>query len=239
MSSDRAIAALPMPADPAEPPRGKRQANKLDKLERIKRVARELFTLHGYDEATTRQIALRADVALGTVFTYASNKRDLLFLVANDMLDEARAKGEASFRDDRSLIENFIVFCAIDFKAMGAEPELSRLILRELLFYDSGVQALRARENRDLLLGNLEHMVVRAHEKGEIRLTAPASFVAWVLFSLKQAEIRRWLGQERQDLSEGMRHLWAAAALVVNGMAVEPVPAQAHPARLRKLLAPL
>ena len=46
---------------------GKREANKLDKLERVKRAARQLFTTVGYDEATTRQIAKKAGVALGTV----------------------------------------------------------------------------------------------------------------------------------------------------------------------------
>ncbi|HTZ02181.1 MAG TPA: helix-turn-helix domain-containing protein, partial [Xanthobacteraceae bacterium] len=55
---------------------GRREANKLDKVDRIKRAVRELFTTVGYDEATTRQIAKRAGVALGTVFTYATTKRD-------------------------------------------------------------------------------------------------------------------------------------------------------------------
>ena len=46
---------------------GKREANKIDKLNRIKRAARELFMTIGYDEATTRKIATKAGVALGTV----------------------------------------------------------------------------------------------------------------------------------------------------------------------------
>ena len=62
-----------------------RERNKLDKLRRIKAAARELFLEQGYDNATTREIARRADVGLGTLFSYASDKRDLLFLIYNDM----------------------------------------------------------------------------------------------------------------------------------------------------------
>jgi AcrR family transcriptional regulator len=62
-----------------------RERNKLDKLRRIKAAARELFREQGYDNATTREIARRADVGLGTLFSYASDKRDLLFLIYNDM----------------------------------------------------------------------------------------------------------------------------------------------------------
>jgi AcrR family transcriptional regulator len=63
---------------------GQREKNKIDKLNRIKEAARELFLSKGFDDATTRAIASRAGVGIGTVFIYADNKRDLLFLVAND-----------------------------------------------------------------------------------------------------------------------------------------------------------
>ena len=49
---------------------GKRERNKQDKLLRIKAAARDLFISRGYDETTTREIALRAGVGMGTVFTY-------------------------------------------------------------------------------------------------------------------------------------------------------------------------
>ena len=149
---------------------GKREANKLDKLERVKRAARQLFTTVGYDEATTRQIAKKAGVALGTVFTYATTKRDLLFLVSNDLLDEARHKAEASFQRNRTIQHNFVMFCAVFYRVLHAQPELSKLVFRELLFYDSGIHSMRALANRARTLKNIEALVVNAQERGEIRL---------------------------------------------------------------------
>lgn len=217
-------------------PVGKRQANKADKLDRIKRAARELFTSHGYDDTTTRQIASRADVALGTVFSYASNKRDLLFLVANDLLNATREKAQAAYRPQRNLIESFVAFFGLHYRALGADPPLSRLILRELLFYDSGVQAARAKDNRALLLKNVETMIVDAHEKGEIDLPADPALVAAVMFAVLQAELRRWLTGNEQDLVEGLRCLWISEALVIRGMARREVPPQPSRAAMHRLI---
>jgi AcrR family transcriptional regulator len=218
---------------------GKREANKRDKLDRVKRAARELFTTVGYDEATTRQIAKKAGVALGTVFTYATTKRDLLFLVSNDLLDEARHSAEASFQRNRSLQHNFTVFCGVFYKVLHAQPELSKLVFRELLFYDSGIHAMRALANRARTLKTIEALVVNARNKGEIRLSEPPDFIAWLLFSIFQAENRRWLALERRDLGEGLSHLWSSVAVVLNGLAARPAPHKPAPALLRRIIAEL
>lgn len=230
----------------SKPPRkatrtsNKREANKADKLNRVKRAARELFTTVGYDEATTRQIAKKAGVALGTVFTYATTKRDLLFLVSNDLLDEARHSAEASFQRNRTIQHNFVMFCAVFYKVLQAQPELSKLVFRELLFYDSGIHSMRALANRARTLKSIEALVVNAEATGEIRLPEPPDFVAWLLFSIFQAENRRWLSLERRDLDEGLAHLWASVALLLNGLSAKPAASQKPPrAILRRIIAEL
>jgi AcrR family transcriptional regulator len=215
---------------------GRREANKLDKLNRVKQAARELFTTVGYDEATTRQIAKKAGVALGTVFTYATTKRDLLFLVSNDLLDEARHRAEASFQRNRSLQHNFVAFCAVFYKVLQAQPELSKLVFRELLFYDSGIHSMRALANRARTLKSIEALVVHARERGEIRLPEPPDFIAWLLFSIFQAENRRWLALERRDLGEGLTHLWSSVTVVLNGLSVRPAPRKPARAALRQII---
>ena len=227
------------PARKAARKPGKREANKLDKLDRVKRAARQLFTTVGYDEATTRQIAKKAGVALGTVFTYASTKRDLLFLVSNDLLDEARHKAEASFQRNRTIQHNFVMFCAVFYRVLHAQPELSKLVFRELLFYDSGIHSMRALANRARTSKNIEALVVNAEQRGEIRLPESADFIAWVLFSIFQAENRRWLALERRDLEEGLSHLWRSVALLLNGLSVKPAPQRPPRAALRQIIGAL
>ena len=91
------ISAIKNPSASLRPAKafGLRERNKLDKLRRIKDAATELFMQKGFDDTTTRAIALRADVGLGTVFLYAPTKRDLLFLIINEELQAVvdRASG--------------------------------------------------------------------------------------------------------------------------------------------------
>ena len=65
---------------------GLRERNKLDKVRRIKDAASDLFVQKGFDDTTTRAIASRAGVGLGTVFVYAPTKRDLFFMIVNEDL---------------------------------------------------------------------------------------------------------------------------------------------------------
>src|ERR1700719_3245717 len=83
---------------------GLRERNKLDKFRRIKEAASELFIRKGYDDTTTREIAVRAGVGLGTIFVYAENKRDLLFLIVNDELENVTLEAEASIDPAASLL---------------------------------------------------------------------------------------------------------------------------------------
>ena len=84
----------------------RRERNKADKLRRIKEAAYDLFAEKGYDQTTTREIASRAGVALGTIFTYASDKRDLLFLIFNDRQDELRRVSFAAIPENAAIFMN-------------------------------------------------------------------------------------------------------------------------------------
>ena len=66
---------------------GLRERGKRQRRGRLREAARKVFLKRGYEGATTREIAARAEVAIGTLFVYATEKRDLLFLVLNDDLD--------------------------------------------------------------------------------------------------------------------------------------------------------
>jgi AcrR family transcriptional regulator len=67
-------------------PIGRREWAKQDKRECIRAGARELFAEHGVRGVTTQQVADRADIAIGTLYLYASTKAELLIMVQNQKL---------------------------------------------------------------------------------------------------------------------------------------------------------
>ncbi len=198
---------------------GQREKNKIDKLHRIKEAARELFLSKGFDDATTRAIASRAGVGIGTVFIYADNKRDLLFLVANDELEETTDKAEAGIRDDASCLQNLLTVFRHHYEFFGRQPELSRLMLREMTFYDSGRQADRFRATRERVIRLVGGIMKRALDRGTIQVPEDSGFVGWVAFCIFQVELRRWLTTKELDIDEGMAALQRALTLFMQGLA--------------------
>ena len=59
-----------------KPTRRERQAELLKK--EILEAALEVFKEYGYEKATTKKIAERAEVSEGTLYNYFENKRDIL-----------------------------------------------------------------------------------------------------------------------------------------------------------------
>lgn len=109
------------------------------------RAAKVLFTHHGINGVTTQQVADEADVAIGTLFLYASTKAELLIMVQNtkfaaaidDGLTAARAAAPSTdARHDAvgtamALLRPVVV-------CIREHPDNGRTYLHELVFGDPG-----------------------------------------------------------------------------------------------------
>jgi AcrR family transcriptional regulator len=203
-------------------PINKRELNKNDKLRRIKAAAREYFLTRDFDEVPTREIAARAGVALGTLFTYATDKRDLLFLVINDELDEIVREAADAHRVDAPLLDNFLAVFSLFYRYYAQHPHLSRLILREMIFYESGEQAKRFLASRERLIALSGRIVRQAIASGEIKSDEDPDFIGWLVFSVYGAEVRRWLWTGKPGLRAGLTGLRRTLALFIRGLAASP-----------------
>ena len=203
---------------------GLRERNKRDKLRRIKEAATELFLEKGFDDTTTRAIALRAGVGLGTVFVYAPTKRDLLFLIINDELQAEVDRSTGLVEKRRSLLDNLMRVFRAHYRYFGRRTTLSRLALREMVFYAAGPQAQRFLSTRERLIALIETIVTLAIDKKEIAPREDAKLVAWVIFSIYQVEIRHWLSSEDMDLNRGVDFLKRQLVLLAEGLSPRRAP---------------
>ncbi len=69
-----------------------RKSQKEATRQRVLDAARDLFETQGYEETTVREIARRAEVAVGSVFTTFASKGDILSQVMADRLEELYAE---------------------------------------------------------------------------------------------------------------------------------------------------
>jgi AcrR family transcriptional regulator len=199
-------------------PAGRREQNKADKLRRIRAAAYELFTTEGFDDTTLRQIAVRAEVGFGTLFSYASNKRDLLFLVVTDDLLEMNSHAFDNVPADVPLLDQLLYVWQIFYTFFDAKPTLARLTLRELNFYSEGEQARKMYQGRDAMMARLTRLITAARERGEVRVTTADARIARAIFAIYSSEVRRWMGEDNRDMASGMLELRQLLRLLITGI---------------------
>ena len=197
---------------------GLRERNKLDKLRRIKDAASELFIQKGFDDTTTRAIALRAGVGLGTVFVYAPTKRDLLFMIVNEDLQEVVQRATNLVQPSRPMLDNLLRVFRAHYRYFGQRPALSRLALREMIFYAGGPEAKKFLKTRERLIGLIGDIVSLAIKADAIMPQEDSKTIAWVIFSIYQIEIRHWLSSDDLDITRGLAFLRRQLALLINGL---------------------
>jgi len=201
---------------------GLRVRNKLDKLRRIKDAAQSLFVAKGFDDTTMREIAVRAGVGLGTIFLYAKNKRDLLFLTINEGLEKVTNEAENAVDPKEPLIDNLLAVAKLHYRFFGRQPAISRLVLREMIFYDSGAQAPPFHKTRDRLIRLFGRTTELAIANDEIAPSEPALFAGWTLFCIFQVELRRWLANDVTHICSGLNELERAFQMLMVGFGLGP-----------------
>lgn len=188
-----------MPARPPRPTRerpGRRARQKADKLARIRDAAAALFDERGYEATTTKAVAERADVATGTLFLYAADKRELLFLVVHDRIADTLAR---AFDDlpEAPLPERLHFVFARLFAMYAPRPDLARHFVREQLLVDERLRAGRHFQAADALrarfFDQLGALVVDAQRRGELAVDASPAQVAFNAFALYFMALLAWL----------------------------------------------
>jgi AcrR family transcriptional regulator len=197
---------------------GLREQNKFQKRQRIRAAARELFSKLGYDTATLRQIAYRAHVGLGTLFNYAQDKRDLVFLIFNEELSAVTDAALKTPKADQPLLDQLLAISKCHYDYFGKDPVLSRIMLKELVFYSEGKQAAEFQEIRGRLLSGIEKFVRMAQKDGRIRSTENPKVITRHFFFTFSAAIRWWIANPKPDPLSGLKDLRRLLELQFHGL---------------------
>ncbi len=213
---------------------GLREQGKTDRLRRLHQAALEVFRARGYDAATTREIAQVAGVAVGTVFVYAKDKRDLLFLVVNDDLDAVLRQAVPAAALPAALLDQLMALLSPIYGYFAAEPVLARAMLLEVVHHgldgEAGEQAGRFTRRIDAWMRAIATVLSRAKRSGELRLEPPAAVMARILWDLHLAEVRRWM-TDAPVAAVGQAQLRRLYAVVLDGRLLDPTVRGAADAR--------
>lgn len=204
---------------------GKRELNKRDKLARIRNAARSLFLEKGFEETTTREIAVRAGVAIGTLFLYATDKRDLLLLLFDEELNKLSDRAVAKARRGQPFIDQLLAIFRVFLEYMSETPQLSRYMMQQVTFMGTGVgDRIQAGLERTHQL--LAKVIAQAQADDLVSQDVAPLPAAELIFLIYRAEIRRCLAADPPVIADGVAALRRDFAILFDGMRPRPGPAK-------------
>lgn len=211
---------------------GLRERGKRERLRRIKEAAFQAFKAQGYDGASTRDISRAADVSIGTLFVYAKDKRDLLFLVINEDLDMLYLESLAAIPADVGVTEQLVVLLRPIYTYFAKEPELARAVLREMSYMDdsklgTGLQARRYHDRMRRWREAVIETLAEAGRRGRLKVGSECELLGRALFDVHIITVRDWLQQETPALDEGLASLRALFRAVLGDREIDTLPLQA------------
>jgi AcrR family transcriptional regulator len=157
------------------------QETKEETRHRILTAARKLFSDKGLENTTTREIAVEAKIAAGTLFNYFPNKEAVAMVFVGDALSEAKADFVARRRGDESLEEDCFAHAMAGFRRLTPLRHSIRALIDNALGPFSSAQA---NTSADLL--RTDHLETLAQLLMAHSVAVPLSPVAihlyWTLY---------------------------------------------------------
>ena len=162
--------------------KNRRNIQKKETQKLILESALTLFKELGFEKTSTRAIAEKACVGVGTVFSHFPDKSSLLIAVLLDDLKSIQNNALGSLPENIPICDKFLHISKYFYVYYAEQPELSRTLLKELWFVsgDWG-QKLISQAHEFVFL--LHELLEQAKQKGEIRPEIDTMLCARAFFS--------------------------------------------------------
>ena len=144
--------------------------------------ARTLFNELGFDKTSTRAIAQKAGFGVGTVFSHFPDKQSLLIAALLDDLNFTHEKALKTLPVDAHVCDKFLHLAEYYYSYYSNRPELSRTLLKEMLFV-KGEWGKRLLNHADQFVLSVQNLLEKAKEKEEISPGIDTKLCANALFS--------------------------------------------------------
>ncbi len=201
---------------------GPRERSKQERQDKIMMAARKLFTERGYDATTLREVAEMAGLGLGTLFNYISDKRDLIYLVFNQEVSMVTGTSLAALRPWQSFSAKILSMVEAYYRLFGSEPDLSRILLSEVLQHTPGLHLAEYLGTRNRFIRGIEEVVAEAQATGEMSSTESPELIARHIFFSYSAALRWWLASsEFPEWRAGVREFAAILKLQSMGLGLQ------------------
>ncbi|HLS20346.1 MAG TPA: TetR/AcrR family transcriptional regulator [Bacillota bacterium] len=178
----------------------------IDRKKLIINAATESFSQYGYKATTMDQVAKRANVGKGTIYTFFENKEELFNEIMMSLLDDMKKAAEQAIRPECSFKENVhqSLYSMLEFRM---EHQLTIKLFQENRDIGTPIVQSAMEKMEDMILSFIKQKVATAINKGEIRSCDP-DLTAFIFLKLYIALIFDWEKQHEALTKEDIAHLF-------------------------------
>jgi len=182
-------------------PRRKREHEQ--HIKHILDTAESIFAEQGFFRTTMRQIALKAEFALGTIYSYFGSKKQLYGKVIETKVDELVAFVAREMADVPLVQDKIKKFIQAKMTFLRKNLSFLRLYLSEVHVPKLDINHIlpkKAREKYDSMLLNLKAVIGRGIEEGLFK-PMDVRVIVEAIDGLTNALALSWLGSAQAHLS--------------------------------------
>jgi len=198
-----------------------REVKKENNKRAILESAISLFNENGYDNTSIEQIARKAGVGKGTVYSYFSTKKSIIKGFCEYELETVHHQLVAQSNPDATILEQMLIIYMTEFRHVTQNREFGRLYMREALFPDEPEVQNRT-EIDEKYFNVLFPILEKAQERGELQKDLEPLHILAHFYSLFIILIHAWYSGRIQtdEVESSMKTLFTQ---VLEGL--RPAPA--------------
>lgn len=154
----------------------KRQQQKSKTRQKIREEAKQLFIEKGFDGTTSREIAKRSGVALGTLFVHFENKNGIL---ADILFEDIESTVQTAFETldaDSGILANLMHLARSLYRYYETQLDLSRALIQNSLFKTTDTNDFAGQIGS--FIEAITSLLENAQKKGELRTDKNAKTMA-------------------------------------------------------------
>jgi len=149
----------------------------------ILNAAIQLFGEKGFENTSIEQIAKTAGVGKGTVYSYFTTKRDILYAFCEGELEYIHEQMASKTNQNAPILEQMLTIFMAEFQYITKNPEFGRLFIREMAFPNPTFLDDH-QDNDKKYFEMIFPIIIRAQERGEIRSELEPLHVCGHFFAL-------------------------------------------------------
>jgi len=168
-----------------------REEKKRQTRKAILEAAISLFGSRGYDKTSVDQLARKAGVGKGTIYSYFRTKSEIFLAFCEDELDFLHLEMGRKIDSNTPFLEALVEIFMIEFRYVTRNREFGRLFLREVIFPAEQIRA-QSREIDDRFIAIFLPLFQKAQETGELRLDVEILYAIGHFYALYLLTLSAW-----------------------------------------------